>query len=97
VTHSAAGPLGTSVVSVSYTMTPFVVAERGDQVGPHQHLHERRHEGAVCLGALDAAGGRVADDVRGDEGHRPVEVLAGPGAVVFKRDGELLGHHVPPG
>src|SRR5271168_670006 len=60
----------------------FIVTEGGDHFRAGEDLQERALETAVRLGAFQAAGRRVADDVVGDVAHGRVQVVIGPGLVV---------------
>src|SRR5258707_1978141 len=59
-----------------------IVTEGGDHFRAGEHLQERALETAVGLGAFQAAGRRIADDVVGDVAHGRVQVVVGPGLVV---------------
>src|SRR4051794_2232739 len=69
-----------------------VVAESADQFRMSDDLAERPHERSEGLGAIDAARGRVADDVIGDVAHRLLEVMTAPRAVVAERDPKSDGY-----
>src|SRR6202158_4208787 len=60
----------------------FIVTEGGDHFRAGEHLQERALETAVGLGAFQAAGRRIADDVVGDVAHGRIQVVTGPGLVV---------------
>jgi tRNA-specific 2-thiouridylase len=86
-------------VGVVHQQGGVVVPERGDQLGAGQHPRERRHELPEPLHPIDPAGRRLAHDVVSDVGHRPVDVLPGPGVVVGQghrqRGAGISGHGCP--
>ena len=101
VRHSAPGASRTGTVSVSYQDGFVIVTEGGDQAGRREDLREGPHEAAKGIRAVERAGRGLADDVVGDVGHGPLEVVRGPGAMVGQGDlerGSLVGVHgyIPP-